>query len=164
MNGINVGGVSVQKRVPKRMVKKIQKGKFVDFQAILDPYKKRPCNLRFKRSRNATVMQSDFEDHDGPMSHADWGKAFSIYSTIYGEKHPEEKPAMQAYCYYIQDMASKNGAWWHRQFRIDREHTPIPWNWFRGDLEREAFLPQYMTPARSSSSRRAENGRQQQQG
>ena len=135
----------------------------MEFQAILDPYKKRPVNLRFKKTRNTTVMQSNFDDENqGPLSHADWGKAFSVYSTIYGEKHLNEKPALQAYCYYIQDMASKGGAWWlyDRQFRIDREHTPIPWNWFRGDLEREAFLPQN-TSTRYQLFNETEKGSQQ---
>ena len=139
-------GVTVLKRLPPRLARKIQLGRYVDFGKILDPFKKRGSYVKMKTPKGEKAQLGDVltteEIEDGPLTHPQWSMAYNLFMDAYCEAHPVERQPMQQYQQYIFDMMAKGGDWqtYDRQYRQDRENNPIPWDWPRADLERQAFL------------------------
>ena len=145
-------GHRVGDTVPRKLEKKIQSGKFVEFSEVLPQfrrYEEEEVVMKMKGDRTTFVKKQNFRD----LPWSQWSRACDIFTTVLTMSKPprEGMELMQGLMTYKKNMEllMRNGhpfAAYDRHFRKQQEHKPSPWHLIRQDL-----LLDY--PSTSNSSR-----------
>ena len=74
------------------------------------------------------------------LTYPEWMSAFHQFSGVYVGFYPQHAQQLNAYGAFINFLCLNDYSWAHydREFRIEREHTKVPWTFHRTDLQNDA--------------------------
>lgn len=118
---------------------KIWTNQYIDLSLLLSRRASQTYNIQMQNNQLTMVpKQKTFA-----LNMDQWNRAFTIYMSIYVERHPEQATNMLQYMGNIQEMANEAGEttakYYDSQFRRWRETSQLPWNIINQSLHAKAL-------------------------
>ena len=134
-NFISMSG-ALKSRVSSKLQAKIWANECVDFGALLasSPQTEGKYSLSMSPVGSSNQPQLTLKPYHASkrIQHIhQWVSAFSIFVSVYTERHKDETPQLMKYGEVIRDLAFKGGdwIWYNEQFRYIRQSAPDQYPW-----------------------------------
>lgn len=130
--------------VPESIKRQIWANDFVELGLLLPESLEKalkPKNIVLENFFDKNVLS--VKEHNTTISSLDlWQTAFSVYMSIYIEKHPTNASGMLKYMEVVREIAKKKGNWWFydNKFRSTKSQLSVSWGVTHQELYVEALL------------------------